>query len=449
MKSERTSKLNRGAAALKTAIAVLIAAAAIFWAARSGVGGKQPQGGPQQSEPQVSVITVKPQSVTISTELPGRTSAYMIAEVRPQISGLIQKRLFTEGADIAAGGLLYQIDPAPFQAALDNANANLSAARRALDRARAGYKASLANIAQQQATLELAITNRRRIESLVKTGAVSVSDRDKAVTDARVAEATLGAVKAQANNANAAIAEAEAAIQQAEAAVKKANIDLGYTQITAPISGRIGKSNVTVGALATAYQPAAFTTIQQLDPIYIDVPRSTSELQQLKRRLDNGILKKNGASQKMVKIMLEDNTLYPLEGTLQFHDITVDPSTGAVLLRVIVPNPDGVLLPGMFVKAVIEEGVNDRAILIPQQAVSRDPKGNPLALCVDTTGTVQQRMLTLEKTIGDQWLVSAGLSAGDRVIVEGMQKVRPGAKASAVPFDPSAKPAAQPARKSE
>lgn len=438
MKSERTSKSIGGAAARKAFWVLLIAAPIICVACRK----EGAQGGPPPGNPEVSVITVQPQSVTLTTELPGRTSAYMIAEVRPQISGLVQKRLFTEGADVAAGSVLYQIDPAPFQVALDNAEANLSAARRAADRAQAAYQASLANIAQQQATLELANANRRRIESLVKNGAVSMSDRDQAVTNAKVAEATLGSARAQANNAKAAIAEADAAIEQAQAAVKKAGIDLGYTRITAPIAGRIGKSNVTVGALATAYQAGAFTTIQQLDPIYIDVQQSTSELQQLQRRLDKGILTKDGGNQKMVKIMLDNDRLYPLEGTLQFHDVTVDPSTGAVLLRVIVPNPKGVLLPGMFVKAVIEEGINDKAILVPQQAVSRNSKGNPQVLIVEASGTVRQKMLVLEKTIGDKWLVSSGLAPGDRVIVEGMQKARVGEPAKALPF--AGKPGNQP-----
>lgn len=428
MKSERTGVTLSSAAAVGALRAALIAAAMIYAGCRPGGPN-----GPPQPPPEVTVVTVKPQSIKLTTVLPGRTAAYMIAEVRPQVSGLVQKRLFTEGGDVAAGSVLYQIDPAPFQATLDNAQANLSAARRSADRARASYKASLENVAQQRATLDLALTNRRRIESLVDKGAVSLSDRDQAVTNARVAEATLGALQAQANNSKAAIAEADAAVEQAQAAVKKAAIDLGYTQITAPITGRIGKSNVTVGALATAYQATAFATIQQLDPIYVDVQQSTSEIQQLRRRLEQGILKKDGAAQRTVKIMLDDDSAYPLTGTLQFHDVTVDPTTGAVLLRVIVPNPDRVLLPGMFVKAVIEEGVNDQAILVPQQAVSRDTRGNPQALVVETSGTVRQKMLVVEKEIGDQWLVSSGLVPGDRVIVEGSQKARVGKSVKALP----------------
>jgi membrane fusion protein (multidrug efflux system) len=230
-----------------------------------------------------------------------------------------------------------------------------------------------------------------------------------------------------------AVAAAEAAIQQAQAARETARINLGYTQITAPISGRIGRSNVTEGAIVTAYQALALATVQQLDPMYVDVPQSTNELLRLKRRIEDGHLNQNEKSQQKVNLILEDGSEYSLEGDLQFRDVTVEPSTGSVILRVVFPNPDGVLLPGMFVRAVVREGIHRQAILIPQQAVSRDTKGQPLALIVDKEDKVQQRILRLDRAIGDKWLVTSGLEAGDRVIVEGLQKVRPGALVKVVP----------------
>jgi membrane fusion protein, multidrug efflux system len=384
--------------------------------------------------PEVATVTVAPQSVVLTTELPGRTSPYMVAEIRPQVSGLILKRLFTEGSDIKAGQVLYQIDPASFQAALDNAAANLAATQKAADRARAGLTASVAGVARQRATLGLARINRERFEEAFKDRAVSAGQRDQAVTETEVAEATLQAVEAQVESDRKAIAAAEAAIQQAEAALETARINLGYTKITAPIAGRIGRSSVTVGAIVTAYQPLSLATIQQLDPIYVDVPQSTSEVLRLRRSLEGGRLNHDGTNQKKVNIILEDGTPYVPEGILQFQDITVDPTTGSVILRAVFPNPEGVLLPGMFVRGVAKEGVSEQAILIPQQAVSRDPKGNPLALIVGAEGKVEQRMLTLDRAIGDKWLVSKGLQQGDRVIVEGMQRVRPGASVKEVPF---------------
>ncbi|OQY07806.1 MAG: efflux transporter periplasmic adaptor subunit [Desulfobacteraceae bacterium 4572_123] len=392
---------------------------------------RRQQSSPPPSIPEVAVVTVQPQKVILTTELPGRTSAYRMADIRPQVSGIIQKRLFTEGADVKAGQVLYQINPAPFQAALDNATANLAVMRKSADRARAGLQAGIARVTQQRATLELARINRKRFEDAFKSRAVSTSQRDQAVTNAAVAEATLRAAEAQLESDREAVAVAEAAIHQAEAAVKTVSINLGYTKVTAPISGRIGKSNVTEGAIVTAYQPVALATIQQLDPIYADIPQSTAEL----LRLRKGRLNHNGTDQNKVKLILEDGTAYPLEGTLQFSDVTVDPTTGSVILRIVVPNPEGILLPGMFVRAVIKEGVNEQAILVPQQGVSRAHAGKPSSLIVDTAGKVVQRMLTLDRAIGDKWLVSAGLAPGDRLIVEGMQRVRPGATVKAVPFE--------------
>ena len=351
--------------------------------------GGRPPGGP----PEVAVVTLQPQHLVITTELSGRTSANRVAEVRPQVGGIIQKRLFNEGADVRAGQVLFRIDAAPFQAALDNAKAGLSRA---------------------EANLQAIRLKADRLRELLADKAVSQQDCDDAA----------GALK-----------QTEADIQYWKATVDTALINLKYTSVKAPISGRIGRSNVTEGALVTAQQPIALATIQRLDPVYVDVPQSTTEVLRLRRRLEEGHLKHNGQVRNKVRLILEDDTRYPLEGALQFRDVTVDPTTGSIILRVVFPNPKGFLLPGMFVRAVVEEGVNEHAVLVPQQAVSRDPKGDPIALIVDAEGKVQQRMLTLDRAIGDKWLVSSGLSPGDRVIVEGMQKVRPGAFVKIVPFE--------------
>ncbi|MBW2118537.1 MAG: biotin/lipoyl-binding protein, partial [Deltaproteobacteria bacterium] len=264
------------------------------------------QSPPAAPVPEVATVTVKPQKVVLTTELPGRTAAFRIAEIRPQASGLIQKRLFTEGSDVKAGQVLYQIDPAPFQAALDNATANLAVMRKSADRARAALEAGMAGVTRQRATLKLARTNRRRFEDASKDRAVSIIQRDQAVTNADVAEATLRAAEAQLESDRAAVAVAEATIQQAEAAVESARINLGYTKITAPISGRIGRSSVTDGAIVTAYQPIPLATIQQLDPIYVDVAQSTTELLRLKRRLKDGRFNHDGTKHSKVKLLMED-----------------------------------------------------------------------------------------------------------------------------------------------
>ncbi|HTZ40303.1 MAG TPA: efflux RND transporter periplasmic adaptor subunit, partial [Syntrophales bacterium] len=254
------------------------------------------------------------------------------------------------------------------------------------------------------------------------------------------------------DDAVAALKQAEADIEAGKAAVETARINLAYTRVTAPITGRVGKSSVTVGALVMANQAVPLATVQQIDPVYVDVTQSSASLLQLQASLSNGALKRDSANRARVKLILEDNTAYPLEGVLQFQDVTVDPTTGSFILRAIFPNPKRVLLPGMFVRAVLEEGVNEKALLVPQQGIGRDPKGNPLALIVDAEGKVQMKTLTLDRTIGDKWLVSAGLAPGDRVIVEGVQKVRPGNSVKAVPFGETkaagGKTAAPPAAKS-
>jgi membrane fusion protein (multidrug efflux system) len=352
---------------------------------------RQQQSPPTPPVPEVATVTVQTQQVVLTTELPGRTSPYRVAEVRPQVNGIVQKRLFEEGSDVRAGQVLYEIDPAHFQAAYNNAKAALGRAE--------------ANLPSIRLRVE-------RYRELLPDKAVSQQEFD----DAAAAEK-----------------QSQADVEFWKAMVDTAMINLGYTRVTAPISGRIGKSNVTDGALVTAYQPVALTTIQQLDPIYVDVPQSTAELLRLRQRTDKGRLKPNGENQGKVKLILEDITPYPLEGTLQFRDVTVDPTTGSVILRIVFPNPKYALLPGMFVRAVVQEGLAEDAILVPQQAVSRDPKGNPVGLIVDNTGKVQQRPLALDRAIGDQWLVTSGLAAGDHVIVEGLQKVRAGASVKEVP----------------
>jgi len=357
---------------------------------------------PPVPPPEVATVTVARQRVELTTELPGRTSPYRIAEIRPQVNGLIQKRLFTEGSDVQAGQVLYQIDPAPFQAALDNAQA-------ALGRSEANLPA-----------LQLK------------------ADRYKeALADQAVARQDL-------DDANAALKQAVADIAYYQAMVETARINLGYTRVVSPISGRIGRSAVTDGAIATAYQPLALATIQQLDPIYVDVPQSTTELLRLQRRLEEKRMNRDGTNANQVEIILEDGTKYPLEGTLQFRDVSVDPTTASVILRMVFPNPNKILLPAMFVRVVVKEGVNEQGILIPQQAVSRDPKGNPVALIVNAAGKVEQRRLALDRAMGDQWLVSSGLLPGDRVIAEGMQKVQPGALVKEVPFEDGRKQEAAP-----
>lgn len=355
-------------------------------------GCGNPTAGGAPPVPEVAVVSVESGIVTMTTELPGRTSAYRIAEVRPQVGGIIQKRLFTEGTDIKAGQPLFQIDPALYAASLANAEAAL---------------------ARSEAQLSSISLKERRLKELLAERAVSQQDYDDAA---------------------AALKQVQADIQYGRATVETARIHLRYTTLTAPISGRIGRSNVTEGALVTAQQPSSLATIQMLDPMYVDVTQSTTDILRLRRQLQEGQLDQNGKNQQKVRLLLDDGTEYPLTGTLQFRDVTVDPSTGSVALRIVFPNPKGILLPGMFVRAVVQEGVNKQALLIPQQAVSRDPKGNPLTLVVDQDGKVEQRAITLERAIGDAWLVSSGLVPGERVIVEGALRARPGATVKAVPF---------------
>jgi membrane fusion protein (multidrug efflux system) len=371
----------------------------------SGCGSQQ--AAPPPAVPEVATVTVNPERVVLTTELPGRTSAYLVAEIRPQVNGIVQERLFNEGSDVKAGSVLYQIDPAPYQAAYNN---------------------TVAALAKSEANLPPIRLKAERFKELVAVKAISQQDFD---------------------NAAAALKQAEADIEYSKATVESARINLTYTRVIAPITGRIGKSNVTIGALVTALQGSPLAVVQQLDPIYVDATQSSATLLRLKRNIASGLLKGNGPNQTRVKLLLEDGTPYPLEGSVKFSDVTVDPSSGSFILRMIFPNPKQILLPGMYVRAIVQEGEVDHAILVPQQGVSRDPKGNPVALIADGSGKVQQRMLTLDRAIGDRWLVASGLAPGERVIVEGAQKVRPGATVKAVPFQDGGTSGAAPEKKAQ
>ena len=353
-----------------------------------------------QQAPQVVVFTVNPAALPMSAELPGRTNAYQVADVRPQVGGLIQKRLFVEGSDVKAGTALYQIDPATYQAAYNSAKAALSKAKANL--LTAGPKAT-------------------RYKELVAIEGVSRQEYDDAL---------------------AAFEQAKADVESATAALETANINLKYSTVTAPISGRTSRSTVTAGALVTAGQADALTTVQQLDPIYVDVTQSSTDLLRLRRQMADGSLKKVGEGQAKVDLILPDGSKYGVSGKLQFAGVSVDPTTGNVVLRALFPNPKGELLPGMYVRAQLETGVDEKAITVPQVGVTRNQKGQATALILNKENKVEQRVLTTSGTIGTDWLVTSGLAAGDRVIVEGLQKVKPGAPAVAVPAKAADAPAA-------
>jgi len=339
----------------------------------------------------VGVFEVRSETVSVFTELPGRVSPLQIAEVRPQINGVIQKRLFIEGADVQAGQVLYQIDSALYKAALDNA---------------------LAVLAKSQANLEAIKLKSQRFQELVKINAVSKQDFD---------------------DVDASYKQAQADVQASTAAVQTATINLSYTQISSPISGRVGISTFTPGALVTANQANALTTVQKLDPIYVDVIQSSSELMRIKRALDAGILKRAGKDTVKMKLILDDKIVYPLEGKFQFSDVTVDAGTGSVTLRAVFPNPKQDLLPGMFVRAVLEEGVNEKGLIVPQQGVTHDARGNATALVLNAESKVELRTLELGEAMGDRWVVKNGLKPGDLLIIDGLQKIKPGVSAQVAP----------------
>jgi len=383
--------LTHGTTALSLASALVLAAC-----------GDPPGGPPPQlsGPPQVGVQVVQPQRVALETVLPGRTVPYQIAEVRPQVTGLVQARRFEEGSLVKAGQALYQIDAASYQASYDSARAAL---------------------AKSEANLRSTRLKSQRYDELVAIKAVSQQDHD---------------------DASAALQQAEADVASARAAVETARINLAYTRVVSPITGRIGKSSVTPGALVTANQAATLSTVQQLDPIYVDVTQASSAILRLRQALAKGELKSGGPNAAVVKLVLEDGSTYALPGRLQFSDVTVDQGTGAVTLRAVFPNPHADLLPGMYVRAVVEEGVSDQALLVPQPAVSRDGAGKPVAYVVGADGRLESRALTTGRAIGDQWLVTSGLKAGDRLVVEGQQKARPGQPVSVMPV---AAPASAPA----
>jgi len=344
-------------------------------------GGAAPTAAPP---PAVGIMVLQPQRAEITVELAGRTVAYRIAQVRPQITGIIQKRLFTEGAQVTAGQPLYQIEPGTYRAARDSAQAAMRKAEANLQTARLRYN---------------------RIDKLAASGLASQQDRDDVTANLQQAEADLGI---------------------AHAALESAEINLAYTRIVAPIAGRIATSAFTEGALVTANQTTALTTIQQLDPIYVDLSQSSADVLRLQRQIAAGAVKRTPGGATRVQIRLEDGSLYPLEGTLEFTGVTVSESTGAITLRAIVPNPRGQLLPGTYVRAVVGQAVDEQAILAPQSVVSRDENGEPMALVVDQDNRVEQRLVRISNAVGDAWLITEGLAAGDRLIVEGWQKVKAG-----------------------
>ena len=432
---------------------LLLSAATLSLALAAGCDKGAPNAGPKppMGPPEVAVLVIQPQRVEITTELPGRTSSFLIAEVRPQVGGIVQKRLFTEGADVRAGEFLYEIDPSAYQAAYANARAGQAKARANLALSRAARANAATALASAKAALTRAEANAvplrlkaDRFKELVSINAVSRQDTDDAAAAVRQAdaaiegaEAVVKGAEAQIEGAEAAIKSVEAEIAGADAALETAQINLSHTRVTAPIAGRIGRSAVTVGALVTASQASALATIQQLDPVYVDVTQSTASLLRLKQSLARGELRKGGADGARAKLLLEDGSPYPVAGTLKFSDVTVDPSTGSVTLRTVFPNPKNLLLPGMYVRAVLEEGMSDHAILVPQRGVSRNPAGQATVMVVGAGDKVEARVIKTERTVGDSWLVTEGLKPGDRVILEGIQKAKPGTPVKVVPFGAS------------
>ena len=370
---------------------VLLRSICVATAALALAACGQKQSAPPQQTPEVGVITVQPTPVPVLTELPGRTSAFLVAQVRARVDGIVQRREFTEGGEVKAGQRLYKIDPAPYLASLNSAKAALAKA-----------EANLASTTAQ--------ANRYKV--LVAANAVSKQDYDNAV---------------------AAQGQAAADVASAKASVETAQINLGYTDVVAPISGRTGVSQVTPGAYVQASQATLMDTIQQLDTVYVDLTQSSLDGLKLRREMQEGRLKTNGQGAAKVTLILEDGRPYPLPGKLQFSDVTVDQATGSVTIRAVFPNPDRVLLPGMFVRARIEEGVNETAMLVPQIGVTHDPKGAAVALVVASDNKVVPHVLDTGGMRGADWIVNGGLQSGDRVIVQGTEKVRPGMTVKAVP----------------
>ncbi|MEN4768489.1 efflux RND transporter periplasmic adaptor subunit [Duffyella gerundensis] len=366
-----------------------------------GCDDNKSQQAPAQQAPEVGVLTLKSEPLKITTELPGRTNAYRIAEVRPQVSGIILKRNFVEGTDIKAGESLYQIDPATYQAAYDSAKGDL---------------------AQAQANAQIAATTVKRYKPLLGTKYISQQDYDQAISTQN---------------------QTSAAVQVAKASVETARINLAYTKVTSPISGRIGKSAFTEGALVQNGQTDALATVQQLDPIYVDVTQSSDDFMRLRNELESGKLKQNDGKAS-VTLLLQNGSEYSQTGTLEFSDVSVDQTTGSITLRAVFPNPEHRLLPGMFVRARLEEGINPNALLVPQQAVTRTPTGQATAMVVGADNKVAVRSLKTDQAIGDKWLVTEGLKDGDRVITTGTQRAKPGAQVTPQEVSADAKADAAP-----
>jgi len=376
--------MNKFGECLRLSSLVLISAGLLSGCNDNSDGAKK------AAAPEVSVYQVKAAPLAVTTELPGRTEAFRIAEVRPQVSGIILRRNFVEGADITAGQSLYQIDPATYQA---------------------DYASAQGDLAKAQAAAKIAHLTVKRYQPLVGTQYISQQEDDPAAADAQ---------------------QADAAVQAAKAAVETARINLAYTQVRSPINGRIGKSSVTEGALVTNGQSTALATVQQLDPVYVDVTQSSNDFMRLKQAVEQGNLQKN-SNKTDVELITENGQRYPLKGTLEFSDVTVDESTGSITIRAVFPNPDHSLLPGMFVRARIDEGVQPTAILVPQQGVTRNARGDATVLLVNAKNQVESRNVVASQAIGDKWLITDGLKEGEKVIVSGLQRVRPGATVTIAP----------------
>ncbi|WP_269522870.1 efflux RND transporter periplasmic adaptor subunit [Coraliomargarita parva] len=377
MKTTHTLTLSK-----TVSFAALLALSLLFTGCQEeeAAGAVQAQAAPMP----VTVMTVQQQAVALARELPGRTSPYRMAEVRARVNGIVEKRLFEEGTDVESGQVLFQIDPAPYQATYD-------AAKAALARAEASYAS-----AKSQA---------ERYQELVATNAISKQNYDDAVASEQSLKAQIAAAKAD---------------------LKAAEINLGYTEVTAPISGRIGRAGVTEGAYVQQAAATLLGTIQQLDPLYIDLNESAEEVLRLKEALASGKLSRSSDGNAKVEVVLADGSLYPHAGSLQFSDVTVNPGTGTVTLRAIVPNPEAKLLPGMFVRARLEEGTDPNAILVPHSLVSRNARGEAVTLVVGSEGTVESRILESQRSVGSAWLVTGGLEPGDRIITNNLQKIRAG-----------------------
>ena len=383
--------------------AAAVALSALFLAACSGgkeQGGAPGAGGPPPA-PAVTVMTLKSESVPMVAELPGRTTPYLIAELRPQVTGIVTERAFNEGSEVKAGQVLYRIDPAPYQAAYDSAKAAL---------------------ARAEANAQVARIKAERHAGLVRIEAVSKQANDDAQAGLKQAQAEVAATKA---------------------ALDKAKIDLDYTRLKSPIAGRIGRSAVTAGALVTANQAQALATVQQLDPIYVDLTQSSADMLRLRGEIAAGRLQAGAKGEVPVKLILEDGSEYAAEGRLALSEVTVDEGTGSVTLRARFSNADGVLLPGMYVRARLPQGTRSDAILVPHKALSRDPLGNALVMAVDAESKVVARPVQVAQSLGENWVVTSGVKAGERIIVEGLQKVRPGVavqadEAGAAPAAPAA-----------